>query len=144
MVITLIVTVLLVILMVLVHSQALLWLSRLMSRMRASARWKIIAGVTGAIFTHLFEVWLFAVGYFLLIAGGNAGQLTGDFSHGLRDCTYYSMIVYSSLGFGDILPTGPIRFLSGAEVLTGLLLMAWTASFLYLQMQRHWGKELGA
>ena len=141
MAITLIVSVLLVIFAVLVHLQTLLWLSRLMLRMRVSLKWKLASGVLGAIFAHLFEVWLFSLGYFLLLLGGNSGALVGDFSHGLRDCTYYSLIVYSSLGFGDITPTGPIRFLSGAEVLTGLVLIAWTAAFMYIQMQRFWGKE---
>jgi len=142
MAITLTVTVLLVVLSVLVHSQALLWLSKLIIRMRVSSRWKAVTGVLGALFAHLFEVWLFALGYFLLVKWGNFGALVGDFSHGFRDCTYYSLIVYSSLGFGDITPTGPIRFLSGAEVLTGLVLIAWTASFMYIQMQRFWGREL--
>ena len=83
-----------------------------------------MTGVLGALFTHLFEVWLFALGYFLLVQWGNFGALVGGFSHGFRDCTYYSLIVYSSLGFSDITPIGPIRFLSGVEVLTGLVLIA--------------------
>ena len=143
MAITLTVTMLLVILAVLVHSQALLWLSKWLPRMRTSSRWKVVSGLLGALFAHLFEVWLFALGYFFLLQGDKFGALVGDFSHGFRDCTYYSLIVYSSLGFGDITPVGAIRFLSGAEVLTGLVLIAWTASFMYLQMQRFWGSRPG-
>ncbi len=33
---------------------------------------------------------------------------------------------------------GDIRLLAGVEALTGLVLIAWTASFAFLQMQRFW------
>ena len=42
------------------------------------------------------------------------------------------------MGFGDIEPFGYIRFLAGIEALTGLLLITWSASFLFLEMQRFW------
>ncbi|MSQ99467.1 MAG: two pore domain potassium channel family protein, partial [Xanthomonadales bacterium] len=41
-------------------------------------------------------------------------------------------------GFGDIQPFGDMRHLAGVEALTGILLITWTASFLYLEMQRNW------
>ena len=56
----------------------------------------------------------------------------------MQDCVYYSFITYTSLGFGDIIPTDYLRFITGIEGLTGLLLIAWTASFVYVQMQRFW------
>ena len=37
----------------------------------------------------------------------------------LSDCGYYSFVTYTTLGFGDIIPHGPIRFLTGMEALTG-------------------------
>jgi hypothetical protein len=42
------------------------------------------------------------------------------------------------VGFGDLVPSGPIRFLSGMEALTGFVLIAWSASFTYLEMERFW------
>ncbi len=45
------------------------------------------------------------------------------------------------LGFGDIQPHGAIRNFVGLESLTGLLLITWTASFLYFEMQRYWNKK---
>ena len=42
------------------------------------------------------------------------------------------------LGFGDVVPNGPLRLLAGAEALNGLLLIGWSASFLYLEMERWW------
>ncbi|NIQ12844.1 MAG: two pore domain potassium channel family protein, partial [Candidatus Dadabacteria bacterium] len=49
---------------------------------------------------------------------------------------------YTSLGMGDIYPLGrPIRFLTGLESLTGLVLITWTASFLFIEMQRFWNNK---
>ena len=36
---------------------------------------------------------------------------------------------FTSLGFGDIVPTGAVRLLAGAECLNGLLLIGWSASY---------------
>jgi len=82
------------------------------------------------------EIYIFAMGYYGLIQVGDYGALVGDFTQGFQDCAYYSFVTYTTLGFGDLVPTGPIRFLTGIEALSGLVLIAWTASFLYLQMQK--------
>jgi len=55
------------------------------------------------------------------------------------ECYYYSAVTFTSLGFGDLTPTGHLRLLAAVEVLTGVVLIAWTASFLFLVMQRSWG-----
>jgi hypothetical protein len=48
---------------------------------------------------------------------------------------------YTSLGFGDFTPVGPIRLLAGAEALNGLLLIGWSASFTYISMEKFWSAE---
>jgi len=53
----------------------------------------------------------------------------------MADGIYYS---FTTLCFGDIEPFGSIRYLTGFESLTGLVLIAWAASFLYFEMQRYW------
>ena len=53
----------------------------------------------------------------------------------------FSFTTFTTLGFGDIVPHGDLRFLTGIESLTGLVLITWTASFLYLEMQRYWNSE---
>jgi hypothetical protein len=45
---------------------------------------------------------------------------------------------YSSLGFGDVIPFGAIRLVAGVEALNGLLLIGWTASYVYIAMERFW------
>jgi hypothetical protein len=64
------------------------------------------------------------------------GQLEGNYNGTLLDSAYFSFTTYSTLGFGDIQPMGDIRFLTGLESLTGLVLVTWSASFLYFEMQR--------
>ena len=57
------------------------------------------------------------------------------------DCAYFSFTIYTTLGFGDIVPHGNMRYLTGLESLTGLVLITWSASFLYYEMQRHWDRR---
>ena len=69
------------------------------------------------------------------------GTLIGKFNGSLMDCVYFSFTVFSTVGFGDIEPTGNLRYLTGIESLTGLVLITWSASFLYIEMQRHWTED---
>ena len=70
------------------------------------------------------------------------GWLSGNFNGTLTDAAYFSFTTYTTLGFGDIEPTGHLRFLAGIESLTGLVLITWTASFLYLEMRKDWDTQL--
>lgn len=47
------------------------------------------------------------------------GELLGQFGGGLMDCVYFSFTTVTTLGFDDIHPVGPVRFLTGVEALTG-------------------------
>jgi hypothetical protein len=69
------------------------------------------------------------------------GNFDGNFGGSLYDCVYFSFTTYTTLGFGDIQPHGELRFLAGLEALTGLVLITWTASFLYLEMTRYWVRD---
>ena len=55
-----------------------------------------------------------------------------------QDCLYFSVVTYTSLGFGDQIPVSHARLIAGVEALNGLLLIGWTASFTYLAMERYW------
>ncbi len=61
---------------------------------------------------------------------GGTGQIRFD------EALYFSVVCYSSLGFGDIVPHGSLRLLAGTEALTGLLAVGWTASFGFIVLQR--------
>lgn len=128
----------LVMLTVLVHYEMLHRLSLLLPKIKIRHQFRIVIAVLGAMIAHVLEIWIFAGGYYVLIANDLIGTLTGNFTGSLQDCIYYSFITYTSLGFGDIIPTDYLRFITGIEGLSGLLLIAWTASFVYVQMQRFW------
>lgn len=123
---------------VLVHYEALYRLSLLLPRLRIPPRFRVLVGVAGAFMAHVAEVWVFAVGYYLMLKWDTGSRLGGNFDGTLLDCSYFSFTNYTSLGFGDIEPFGHVRFLSGLEGLTGLILIAWTASFMYIEMQKFW------
>jgi hypothetical protein len=57
------------------------------------------------------------------------------------NCLYFSAETFTSLGFGDVTPVGPIRLLAGLEALNGLLLIGWSASFTYIAMERFWERD---
>ena len=59
----------------------------------------------------------------------------------LAEIVYFSGSVYTSLGFGDIVPVNSGRFLVVIEAVTGLVLIAWTASFTFYQMREHWMED---
>ena len=66
------------------------------------------------------------------------GSLEGNFEGTIPDYLYFSYAAFTTVGFGDIVPTGPLRLLAGMEALTGFVLITWTASYLYLEMTRLW------
>lgn len=138
MLIALLTSSILVMLTVLVHYEVLHQLSRLLPHINIRPQFHIVIGVLGALMAHVIEIWIFAVGFYFLTANDLIGSLTGNFTGSLEDCGYYSFITYTSLGFGDIIPVGYLRFITGVEALTGLVLIAWTASFVYVQMQNFW------
>lgn len=126
---------------VLIHYEFLYRMTQLIPVMRVKHRFRIVIGVFGALIAHSIEVWLFAIVYYFINMSGHLGKLTGNFDGSLLDCVYFSYTTFTTLGFGDIEAQGKIKHLAGLESLTGLLLITWTASFLYFEMQRHWGKQ---
>jgi hypothetical protein len=69
------------------------------------------------------------------------GTLSGDGIPTFQTYLYFSFASYTSLGIGDIFPIGHIRLLTGIEALLGLLMIGWTASFLFLEMRSFWSVE---
>ncbi len=66
------------------------------------------------------------------------GSIAGHFKGTMLDYFYFSVTTYSTLGVGDLFPTGYVRMAAGMESLTGLVLIGWSASFTYLTMERSW------
>ena len=127
---------------VIIHFEVLSSLSRLMPQMKIRYRFRIAIGIFGALVAHTLEVWMFTFAYYFMIKSGEFGQLVGVDNISLADCAYFSFITYTTLGYGDIVPIGDLRFLAGLEALTGLVLITWTASFMYYEMQKYWNHDV--
>lgn len=126
---------------VMIHYEFMYRFTILMPRLNVRHRFRIVLGVFSALVAHAIEVWIFAFSFYFMHKAEGWGSLHGNFNGSLLDCVYFSFTTYTTLGFGDVEPRGDLRFLAGLESLTGLLLITWTASFLYLEMTRYWDRD---
>lgn len=133
----------LVITTVIIHLFLLKALSRLIHRLHRHPVLGMGIAMVAAILGHLFEIFIFALALYWMVGKPEFGSLSSENTvDKLHDYFYYSAITYTSLGFGDITPSGPLRLMAAVEALTGLVLIAWTASFAFLAMQKVWDQPL--
>jgi len=123
---------------VLIHFEVLNLLSLIIPKLPINRRMSILFGVFGALLAHVLEVWVFAIGIYGVVISHKFGELVGPIKETFLDCVYFSFTCYTTLGFGDVHPVGNIRFLTGLEALTGVVLIAWTSSFMFIEMQKFW------
>lgn len=128
---------------VLVHYEGLLLTSRGLQRIGGQQRVKVLYGIFSMLILHVVEIWVFGAVIWILLHWPACGHIVSGVSKelgmlGLLDSVYLSAVTYTTVGFGDVVPVGPIRFVSGMEALTGFLMIGWSASFTYLEMERFW------
>lgn len=123
---------------VLIHFEALNALSLITPKIPIKHRLRVLIGVFGALIAHVIEILVFAFGYYFMVNHDGFGTLIGRFDNSFMDCAYFSFVNFTTLGFGDIIATGDIRFLTALEALTGLVLITWTASFMFIEMEKQW------
>lgn len=124
-----------------VHLAVMERLARRVYRHDEPTRHPLLPVLLSLFAAHVIEVLLFAVTLSVFDWAG-FGTLAGAVSRGpdwFVDHFYFSISSYTTLGIGDIVAQGPIRLLVGVEALIGLVLVAWSASFAYLAMERIWG-----
>ncbi|APX93887.1 Ion transport 2 [Halomonas sp. 1513] len=131
-------TLIAVVVCVLLHYEVSILLSRSMEHSSNTLRRRFLSLLFGLLAAHIAEIWIFALATYLLLQHPLTGGLTGFDSVDLLDKVYLSAITYTTLGYGDLVPDGPIRFLMGTEALTGFMLITWSASLTFLEMQKHW------
>lgn len=125
---------------VIVHYELLNRLGTFLDEQGIPPRQAVLFGVMLALAAHIIEIYIFAGGFYYVLQNPDMGTFTGDAPlEDFWDCVYLSFVTYSTLGFGDIVPDGWVRFMVGTEAVTGLVQIAWTASFLYFQMEMQWG-----
>jgi hypothetical protein len=131
-------TLVLVLVSVVGHYEGLNWLARRLSRREGRHRPRVLYAVLGAITLHIAQIWVFGLGIWALLHLPESGAIVGVGQDRLLDAVYLSAATFSTVGFGDVAPTGPIRFLIGTEAVVGLMLIAWSATFTFFEMERNW------
>ena len=126
---------------VMIHYEVLYQMTSMIPRLKLKHRFRIVFGVFGALIAHVIEIWVFAIAYYFMHSSKSWGYIEGNYNGSLLDSAYFSFTTFTTLGFGDIAPHGELRFLVGIEAVTGLVLITWTASFLYFEMQRYWNNR---
>lgn len=117
------------------HYEALKWLAA-RARTRRITRYSIPITLILLISVHIVEILAYAFGYWLAAEPLALGQFGGRAKMSALDYFYYAAETYSSLGYGDIFPKGEIRLIASIGPLNGILLLAWSGSFLFALVQR--------
>lgn len=123
----------------LLHYRSLIWLrSKWDSGFVKEEQWLILVTTFILFWVHMLEIGAYAVAYYLAVNHLDIGRFMGEPISSPMSYFYYSGVMYTSLGLGDVYPTGHIRFITFMEALNGLMLITWSASFTYLSMKRSW------
>ncbi len=139
------ITILAVAACVMIHYEVLSWLSRRLGHLdhlEGHRRRKVLYGIFGVLSVHIVEIWIFGMAFYLMQVGSPSfGHIQGIAAGSLIDHVYFSAVTFTTVGFGDVIPAGPVRFLAGTEALAGFVLITWSASFTYLEMNRFWRRD---
>ena len=126
---------------VLLHYETLAWLNNWLPRLRTRRRPRVLVLIFAILALHSVEIFLFGLGYHFLLFDPSHGSLQGLGANTIVNCGYYSAVVFTTLGLGDITPHGPIRILTGPQSLAGFVLITWSASFTFIEMQTFWKRH---
>ena len=117
---------------VVIHAMALAMLFRWFSRRRLPERLHFLRAALllvqvafWTVLAHLAEMTLWAVAYVRLRA-------LPDFAEAL----YFSMVTYTTVGYGDIVLPLQWHVLAGVEGLTGILMAGWSTGALFAVVSR--------
>lgn len=75
-----------------------------------------------------FEAYIWALLYLL----NPAITVLGD----IQTAFYFSLVTYTTLGYGDIVLTGDWRVLSAVEAVNGVIIFGWTTALIFYFIQR--------
>jgi hypothetical protein len=84
---------------------------------RASLILIVVFGIFGL---HTLEIWLYAAVYQTL------GETTS-----FEESLYFSTVTFASLGYGDVVLSPRWRLFSAIEAANGVILFAWSTTFLF-------------
>jgi Ion channel len=127
---------------VLLQYEYLVLVWRRLSSHGGHRRTKVLYGIGAVLLLHVIEIWIFGTVLWTLLRWEATGALAGEEALGFLDHIYFSAICFTTVGFGEIWPTGAVRFLAATEALAGFVLITWSASFTYLEMERFWRPKI--
>ena len=130
----------LVVVTVLIHFECLRVLWERVPALAIRNRFKMLVIIFGTFVAHTLEIWCYAIAFYVFDLISDAAMFGGRWSDNFLGYLYFSAVSYTSLGLGDMYPIGPVRLITGIEALNGLVLIAWTASFTYLSLERFWSR----
>ena len=143
--IVIVLTTLAVAICVILHYEALSALSRGLGRrehaQRRPAAARALWNFRRAVGARRRDLVFGGVFFLLQWLGPGFGEIRGIAPDSLVDHVYFSAVTFTTVGFGDVIPEGPVRFLAGTEALCGFVLITWSASFTYLEMHRFWRRR---
>ncbi|MEO1202189.1 MAG: potassium channel family protein [Pseudomonadota bacterium] len=111
---------------------------RLPSSAEANNRRRVLLSILLLLLLHVIQIWIFGLAYLWLLEHDGYGSLQGLSRATLIDSIYFSAMVYTTIGFGDLYPTGAIRLMAGMEGITGLTMITWSASYTFVEMGKDW------
>ena len=120
--------------------QALLLISDHLPRFPFRHLFKVSLGLIGVIVTHVVSIMVFGLAMYGLthVDPESFGHLESEGGQEFHDFIYFSFTTYTTVGYGDYIPVGPIRLISQIEALVGLVLIACSASYIFIIMQDYW------
>ncbi len=97
----------------------------------------VLVVIFGVVAAHLVEILVYSLAMYLGHRLG-LGALVGEAKPRPTQYFYLSAETFTTLGLGDIYPTGDLRLIASIEPLIGMLLIGWSGSYTYLAVQRYW------
>ncbi len=82
------------------------------------------------ILLHILEAFLWALLFMALPAQGGLDSL--------REALYFSMVTFTTLGYGDITLNADWRLLAGVEGMVGIVVFGLTTALLFAVIQKSW------
>jgi len=97
---------------------------------RGRTAWSLASTGVMLMALHLLEALAWATAFFLLPGETNLKSF--------EEAVYFSIVTFTTLGYGDITLVPQWRLLSGIEAVNGILLAGWSTALLFSVVQRSW------
>jgi len=123
------------------HYRVLIWLGFNTPKLNLPTQTQVLVIVVVLFLAHIIEIGMYGVTYNWSVSVLELGEFKGEAITDAMSYLYYSGVIYTTLGLGDIQPVGHIRFITAMEALNGFLLITWSASFTFIAMGRLWPWE---